>query len=273
MLRKSFTMLELVIVIVITGMIGLAGSKAIIEIMQNYAIQQKYNKLEVDSASAIRQLSKYLQDSIWDSIAIKNGNKYTSIFAINQANLGNINETTNLVFIEKNQDVINGYFNQNRNVPIFSGFIDIANSKNTTLTTLSDTDQLTNLGNNNNLAIYFPYVNTGDNVTNKFYAAQDKRTALFKITSITNPKTMVLSKAPPKIGDIAVITNNLPSTIAKDANGNVYINNKKNIILQTVSSINIWTEATTGILRIKICFDNKTMDFMPEFCKEGIIIK
>lgn len=218
MLRKAFTMLELIIVIVITGIIGLAGSKAVIEIMKNYALQQRYNTLEADSASAIRQLSKYLQDSIWDSIAIKKGNAYTSIFAINQANLGSIDQNTNLVFIEKNQDVINGYFNKNRNTPIFSGFIDIANSKATQLTTLSSTDKLTNLGTNpQNMAIYFPYINMGNNITSKFYTTKNNRTALFTITSITNQKTMILSKAPPKIGDIAVITNDNPSTIVKDA--------------------------------------------------------
>ena len=274
MLRQAFTMLELIIVIVITGIIGLAGSKAVIEIMQNYAIQQQYNKLESDSASAIRQLSKYLQDAIWDSIAIKNGNTYTSIFSINQSNLGSIDANRNLVFIEKNQDVINGYFYQNKNIPIFSGFIDMANSKGATLRTLSNTDKLTSLGGKpNNMAIYFPYINTGNNVTSKFYTTKNNRTALFSITSITGAKVMSLSRSPAKIGDMAIITNDTPSIIAKDTNGNVYINNNKNIIIQDVNSINVWTEATTGVLRIRICFNNKIMNFMPQFCKEGVVIK
>lgn len=275
MLRQAFTMLELIVVVIITGIIGIAGSKAIVEIMQNYAIQQQYNKLEADSASAIRQLSRYLQDSIWDSIAIRNGNTYTSIFAVNNEQAGNIDGNTNLIFIEKNQDVISGYFNQNKNVPIFSGFIDMSRSKGMTLTTLSNTDRLTNLGARpRNIAIYFPYVNTGSsNVSNRFYTTSNNRTALFTVTSITRNNEMILSKAPAKIGDIAVLANDTPSVIAKDANGNVYINNNRNIILQGVSDIKVWTESTTGILRIKICFHNKTMDFMPQFCKEGVVIR
>lgn len=272
MLRKSFTMLELTIAIVITGLIGIVGSKALVQIIQNYAIQKEYNKLEIDSASAIRQLSKYLQDSIWDSIAIKNGNNYKSIFEINTSNNGNITNMNNLVFIEKKKEVIDGYFNNNRNIPIFSGLIDLNSSRGRNLRTLINTDRLSTLT-NNNIAIYFPYVNMGNDVKSKFYENSARRTALFTINAFNGNNNIVLSKVPSKIGDIAIITNDKETIIGKDNNGNVYINNNNNVILQNVDSINIWAEATIGILRIKICFNNKTMDFMPKFCKEGVVLK
>ena len=145
-MRKAFTMLEMVFVIVITGLVAIAGSMAIVQIMQNYAIQKEYAKMELDGTSAILQISKYLQDSIWDSIAIKNGGNYMDISSINNRNSGQLNNNIELVFISKNMDALNGgfgtYQGSNSNLPFFSGFIDLSKSGNMTLTTAFSQDKL-----------------------------------------------------------------------------------------------------------------------------------
>ena len=281
-MRKSFTMIELILVIVISGIIGTAGSLAMVQIMQNYVLQKEYNKLELDSSAAIRQIKKYLQDSIWDSIAIKVNNNYTSIFNINSANNGNIQNNTQLVFIEKNMDSINGVFGVLQanfyNIPIFSGLVDLNISNKKTVISRADTDRLSNLRPYvNNIALYFPYANVGGSIYDRFYNTNEsKRTSLFTITRIITEVTMELRNVPKMMGDIALIANTRPTTLRKDNNDNLILvdsANQSQVLLQNVSSVKIWSEAATNLIRIRICFKNKIMDFMPEFCKEGVALQ
>ncbi len=318
--RKSFTMIEIVLVLVITGLVGVAGSMAIVQIMQNYAIQKEYAKLELDSASTIRQLSQYLQNSIWDSIATRNGtseNNYTAISEINSIS-GNTNDTSEitdtreLVFIEKNQDIINGRFvtsvdtngqtvTYNSNIPYFSGFVDLANSYNNTIVTSFSVDELfydlptdienifTNSQNTDgDASLYFPFVNASGSIYDKFYNDTNNgrnKTALFAIQDrsrilidSTYYSTMILNHTPSRIGDIAIIVNTTPVVIKKDSDDNLTITNRENpnnpiIIAQNISQFNIWSESAAGLIRVRICYENKTMDFMPDFCKEGVIMQ
>ena len=214
-MRRAFTMVEMVFVIVITGLVAVAGSMAIVQIMQNYAIQKEYAKMEQDSTSAILQISKYLQDSIWDSIALKQGSVYTDIFSVNSDSSGKVTGNTLLAFITKNADVLNGYFGDyqgnSSNLPLFSGFIDLSKSSGTTIVTAFSQDKLRSI-NVNNLGLYFPFVNQDGNVYNKYYSGN--KTALFQINAIQSDSTMQLSRAPSKIGDIAVIVNMyVPATV------------------------------------------------------------
>ncbi len=276
-MRHAFTMLEMVFVIVITGLVAVAGSMAIVQIMQNYAIQREYAKMEIDGTSAILQISKYLQDSIWDSIAIKRGSNYTDISSVSTASNGNIDGTTLLAFISKNQTALNGYFGTNQgvssNLPFFSGFIDLSKSSGTDITTAFTQDRLKSLTSIRNISLYFPFINQDGNSYTKYYSTN--RTALFPIANITSDTTMVLSSAPSKIGDIAVIVNTNQNTIQKDNDGNLILagNGVSQTLSQGVSKLFVWSESQSGILRIRICFENKTMDFMPEFCKEGVIMQ
>ncbi|RAX53119.1 hypothetical protein CCY99_05880 [Helicobacter sp. 16-1353] len=280
-MRKSFTMIEIVFVIVITGLVAVAGSMAIVQIMQNYAIQKEYAKLEIDSASTIRQVSKYLQDSIWDSIAIKNGNTYTAISLVNKAEDGLVSNNNQLVFIEKNMETINGYFgtyqSNNMNIPYFSGFINLSLSSGNSITTVFAEDRLLSLNSLvNSIALYFPFTLQYGTIVDKFYATNElARTALFKITNIVNNNTMILSHNPSQIGDVATIVNINPVFIQKNANGDLQLikDSQTTTLAQSVSNFYIWSESQAGILRVRLCFINSTMDFMPEFCKEGIIMQ
>lgn len=276
-MRQAFTMLEMVFVIVITGLVAVAGSMAIVQIMHNYAIQREYARMEVDGASVILQISKYLKDSIWDSIAIKRGSNYRDISLVNNANDGKIDGNTLIAFISKNQTALNGYFGTNQginsNLPFFSGFIDLSQSSGSMITTAFSQDKLMNLASLRNIALYFPFVNQDGDVFIKYYSNNKK--ALFPINSITSNTTMNLSSAPSKIGDIAIIVNTNQNTIQKDNNGNLILvnNGVSQTLSQGVSNLYIWSESQSGLLRIRICFENKTMDFMPEFCKEGVIMQ
>lgn len=287
-MRSAFTMLEIIFVIVITGLVSIAGSMAIVHIMQNYALQKEYAKLEIDSASAINQISKYLQNSIWDSIAIKSGNNsYTDITNVNTSAAGSLSATNSLVFISKNIDVLNGYFDQTSgsNIPYFSGFIDLSTSSGTTINTAFSKDKLrslSSLANLSTLGIYFPFVNKDGDVVAKYYHSNTvNRTSLFGIVRVNSDNGMTLTHAPSKIGDVAMIVNTNPASISLSRNGDnggdVVLTTHKNeriVIANNVSNLHIWSEYQSDLLRIRLCFVNKPMrDFMPEFCKEGVIMQ
>lgn len=288
-MRRAFTMLEIVFVLVITGLLATVGSMSIVQIMQNYAIQKEYAKLELDSASLIRQISGYLQNSVWESIAVmESATNYTSIRNINAPEHAQLNDGTQneLVFIEKNMEAMDGYFDTatNERLPLFSGFVDLQNSKGQIITTVSPTDRLNNgmlqpRVNSGTLALYFPFIAQDGAVKDKFYTAN--ATSLFKVAGINTANSLELKTAPARLGDIATIVNTDIVRIVKDG-GNLCLTrnnafgkkcNGGMLIAQGVKSLSVWSEAQAGLLRVRVCFENKTMDFMPEFCKEGVIMQ
>ena len=306
--RTAFTMLEIVFVIVITSLVAVAGGKAIVQILTNYTLQKEFAKIELDSASAIRQISGYLQNSIWDSIAIASGNAYTAMPFISSAEHGRIGKrnNANLAFIERNANATRGYFNANRNLPYFSGFIDVNLSGGATIVSQSNTDNLDALKAElqANGAIYFPFVNVGTNayVGDKYYNNTDggrNNTAIFPIKELhknytyintageavsTGRDSIELHSTPRQIGDVAMIVNRQPTilTIEDGSNGRYEEGDltitppqqQSILIAKKVSNLHIWTESSSSLIRIRICFEaGVTKSVMDEFCKEGIIMQ
>lgn len=301
-MRSSFTMLELVFVIIITGLVAVAGSMAIVQILQNYALQKEYAKLELDSAAAIRQISKYIQNSLWDSVSIQYGSNYTALYNVNNYESGKIDDSKNtqLIFIEKNIDSTNGRYistyngmTYNANVPYFSGFIDLSKSGrvalsngkvqdgNIVMAALATDNEMSKLLSSANISLNFPFVNTGSstNQYNKYFTNTNARTAIFKINNI-NAQTITLQNTPLQIGDIAMIVNTNPSTLKKNSDGELVISQtplntiNNTVIAKNVSNLYLWTESGAGLIRVRICFSNKIVkSVMNEFCKEGIIMQ
>lgn len=303
--RAGFTMIEIVFVIVVTGLVATAGSKAIVQILQNYALQKEFAKIEMDSASAIRQISNYLQNSVWDSIALE---KTKPISQVSTHTDGKISPNNRLYFIEKDMDNINGiYDNNGNNVPYFDGFINLKLSgiQNNTGTgkniIVTQTKSELNSHRKDGHAIYFPFINAGSNfvVENKYYVTPSRRTALFKIQGVwrNNDGTALVTflNSPSQIGEVAVLVNENPSYItlydAKSGNfekGDLVIsriplgttnNNDEGrrvhtIIAKKVSNLHFWTESSSSLIRLRICFEAGVVkSIMEEFCKEGIIMQ
>lgn len=304
--RAAFTMIELVFVIAITGLLAVAGSKAIVQILQNYALQKEFARIELDSASAIRQISSYLQDSIWDSIAVRSQNTFFSMPFINRSEQGRIGKAHGkaLYFIEKNQSIITGRFEKNSNLPYFSGFIDVEKSgciKNKAtgavegcnqVVSQNPNDRMTTFLNGDKIALYFPFVNVGtsNDVASKYYQArlQDNR-AIFPILRFSKQGTqevITLINTPKQIGDVATIVNQQPSILTlEDGTDKTYEKGdltitqnaqtqKTTLIAKKVSNLHIWTESSSSLIRIRICFEAGVVkSIMDEFCKEGIIMQ
>lgn len=327
--RAGFTMIEMVFVIVVTGLVATAGSKAIVQILQNYALQKEFAKIEMDSASVIRQISNYLQNSVWDSIAINSGNSYTALPSVNNHTDGTIgttnNRTTRLYFIERKEGAVEGYYKdkdgkvtvnydstKGANVPFFSGFVDAGLSNGNVIVSQSETDNLSQLSTRDNVAIYFPFVNVGtdSNIVSKYYQNNRKNnTAIFPIDNFgtnysysyidrtttpaqtirvtTTRNYMELDNTPRQIGDVAMIVNQYPTIITLEDGKNATYEKgdlivTRNIqgtqqpatIAKKVSNFHIWTESSSSLIRLRICFEAGVVkSIMDEFCKEGIVMQ
>ncbi len=301
--RAGFTMIELVFVIVITGLVAVAGSKAIVQILQNYTLQKMYAKVEMDSASVIRQISNYLQNSVWDSIAF---NKTTPISQVSTYTAGALDNNSFLWFIEKDLYSLNGQADGESMRPYFAGFVDLNNSqlnRTTNITTIKSQinkdDLALALGNGsrvNGIAIYFPFVNVGTstNVNQKYYQNDIRNnSAIFWIGNADNQNKTFTTRSnavqPRQIGDIAMLVNAYPSSIRlyktatndyeqgdlvlyrREPNANTY---SSTIIAKKVSNIHFWTESSASLIRLRVCFEaGAVKSIMEEFCKEGIIMQ
>lgn len=327
--RKAFTMIEIVFVIVITGLVSVAGSKAIIQILQNYTLQKEYGKIELDSAAAIRQISNYLQNSVWDSIAFGGT---IPISQVSTAGDGKLNSNTNkqkLYFIEKDLVSQNGVSDGNGYMrPYFAGFIDleksglgnVRNVKNNSIVSqgagiivsqTNDDDLVQAVANREDgLALYFPFINVGTStsVKDKYHRGDGgditKNMALFAINQAWNGGTgqgahysgqeaFGLKNEPQQIGDIAMLVNAYPSYLQLVDNNGTRINNvafekgdlvfsrrepgktyESTKIARKVSNLHLWTESSSSLIRVRICFEaGVTKSIMEEFCKEGIIMQ
>ena len=301
--RAAFTMIELVFVIVITGLVAVAGGKAIVQILQNYTLQKMYAKTEMDSASVIRQISNYLQNSVWDSIAI---NKTKSIAEVSTSSNGKLSNDNRLYFIEKDLYTLNGeYKNKNgRMIPYFAGFVDLENSSGHTIKskiTSDDLDKTLGKGSRaKGISLYFPFINVGtSNIKNKYYQDDIKNNqAIFWIGGADNTnKTLTLGNGniiPNQIGDVAMIVNAYPSYIRLIDKPGININGKTyekgdlviarrepsdntityTTIAKKISNIHFWTESSSSLIRIRVCYEaGVAKSVMNEFCTEGIIMQ
>ena len=303
MQRAGFTMIEIVFVIVITGLVAVAGGNAIVQILQNYTLQKMYAKTEMDSASAIRQISNYLQNSVWDSIAFGGTIPISEVSTANDGKL-NSNNKQKLSFIEKDLESQNGASDNNGNmIPYFAGFIDLNKSNAKVIASQTNSDDLEKaFGNRTGIALYFPFINVGTStsVQEKYHQSNiQNNKALFKVNSASinhtvGNKAFTLNNEPQQIGDIAMLVNAYPSYLQLADKNDTRINNEvfekgdlvffrrepngnewKSIrIARKVSNLHFWTESSSSLIRVRICFEAGVVkSVMEEFCKEGIIMQ
>lgn len=297
--RAGFTMIEIVFVIVITGLVAVAGGNAIVQILQNYTLQKMYAKTEMDSASAIRQISNYLQNSVWDSIAFGETIPISEVSTANDGKLNVSNNKQKLSFIEKDLESQNGASDNKGNmIPYFAGFIDLNKSNAKVIASQTNSDDLEKaFSNRTGIALYFPFINVGTStsVQEKYHQSNiQNNKALFKVNHPVGKKAFTLNNEPQQIGDIAMLVNAYPSYLQLADKNDTQINNEvfekgdlvffrrepgdnawKSIrIARKVSNLHFWTESSSSLIRVRICFEAGVVkSVMEEFCKEGIIMQ
>lgn len=136
MLRKGFTMIELIFVIVILGILSKFGVDLLAKIYENYVFSGVQNRLQNESEMAVRQIANRLQYRIKDSVIARAGG---TIFPIGNAGI-------NATVLEWIGMDIDGWRGRATTNPDWSGFIDLDSSSAAALATPGTTSIPTVLG-------------------------------------------------------------------------------------------------------------------------------
>lgn len=126
-MRKGFTLLELIFVIVVLGILARFGTELLYKVYENYVYSNTFNRLENQSEMAVKQIANRLQYRIKDSTIARSGIG-TSAIPIGGIVSGSLESATVLEWIGID---IDGWRGTGR--PEWSGFIDLSDSTQTEL--------------------------------------------------------------------------------------------------------------------------------------------
>lgn len=121
--EKSFTMLELVIVIIVLGIVASIGADIISSLYDNYLKTRSITRLQAQSELILDQISKRLQHRIKDSVIARNDGNFSDFVA-----LPNADETYDILeWIGKDNESFLGQWDAGAGavIPGWSGFIDL----------------------------------------------------------------------------------------------------------------------------------------------------
>ncbi|WP_332444922.1 type II secretion system protein [Wolinella succinogenes] len=256
MVRRSFTLIEAVFVIVILGIVGVAGSQAILRVYENYALQRAFNRLELESRRVVEQVARHLEYAIWDTIELDSATTLPSWRA----------KTMEAIWGTYVGDETSGV-----NQSLFSGYIDLKNSSDTTITTPLSNLNETLVGKE----LYFLRANTHA-----------------PIQTITDPTRLELASIPLEISDAAYVIE--PETYSLELVGaadnqklNLKIGDDEYLMAEHLHSLELWREGQGSLLRLRVCLRDESLDRILDcqgkgagrgicaegFCKESVVMR
>jgi len=130
-MRKAFTLIELIFVIIIFGILSSFGAELLYKVYENYVYSNTFNRLQNQSEVAVKQIANRLQYRIKDSTIARNTLGATAE-PIGGTLTGSLGDENVLEWIGSD---IDGWRGRNNTNPDWSGFIDL-NSVSTTSTQL-----------------------------------------------------------------------------------------------------------------------------------------
>ena len=122
-MKKAFTMLELVFVIVILGIVASIGAEIIAKLYENYLKTASINKAQTQTELTLEQIAKRLQHRIKDSVIARKTTDNSTIELSNADNTYNI-----LEWIGKSNESFSGEHNGTIVIPGWSSFVDLESS-------------------------------------------------------------------------------------------------------------------------------------------------
>jgi len=128
-MKKAFTLIEMIFVIVILGIVGMIGADVIAKMYQGYLKSQITNKLQAKTELLLDVISQRLKYRIKESVIGRNsGNK--KYMKLSDDNIPSISPDM-IEWIGYDRDSLIGESNGTYSVPGWSGFVDV-NSTETT---------------------------------------------------------------------------------------------------------------------------------------------
>ena len=129
-MKRAFTLLELIIVIVILGIIAMMSFNAIMNIYSNYFQTRTVNELETQTEIALEQISKRLEHRIKPSVIARKPSGGFLPLNDSRVNLNSGYEI--LEFIPYAYEIFNDVPSDSNKAGRYSGYVDLANSSPTT---------------------------------------------------------------------------------------------------------------------------------------------
>ena len=295
MMKKAFTMLELVFVIVIMGIIASIGTDIIVNLYDNYIKTRSINKLQSQTELALDQIAKRLKYRIKDSVIARDSGDYNkSIFL--SAYTADLNYQV-LEWIGKSNESFLG----ENGLPGWSGFVDVdsreTNDINNTLKTsgsrLDYADNIISALTNNDVSLTVAGANRPAIIfkdksslnINKYGWNGTRGEDTLRVTRLNNETFNLIDANATYPNDIYEQYDLAHSAYALVPEGNVsdfnltlyynyqpwqdeeYTDGTQNVLMEHVSTFQFRQIGTT--IRIKICiYDNQSGDYDFAFCKE-----
>ena len=125
-MKRAFTLLELIIVIVILGIIAMMSFNVIMNIYSNYFQTRTVNELETQTEIALEQISKRLEHRIKPSVIARKPSGGFLPLNDSRVNLNSGYEI--LEFIPYAYEIFNDVPSGSNKVGRYSGYVDLANS-------------------------------------------------------------------------------------------------------------------------------------------------
>ena len=125
-MKRAFTLLELIIVIVILGIIAMMSFNAMMNIYSNYFQTRTVNELEMQTEIALEQISKRLEHRIKPSVIARKTDGAFLALNDNRVNLNSGYEI--LEFIPYAYEIFNDVPSGSNKAGRYSGYVDLANS-------------------------------------------------------------------------------------------------------------------------------------------------
>lgn len=124
-MKRAFTLLELVVVIVVLGIIAMMSFNAIMNIYSNYFQTKTVNELETQTEIALEQISKRLEHRIKPSVIARKTDG--AFLALNDSGVNLNAEYEILEFIPYAYEIFNDVPSGNK-AGRYSGYVDLAKS-------------------------------------------------------------------------------------------------------------------------------------------------
>ena len=125
-MKRAFTLLELIIVIVILGIIAMMSFNAIMNIYSNYFQTRTVNELETQTEIALEQISKRLEHRIKPSVIARKPSG--GFLSLNDSRV-NLNSGYEILeFIPYAYEIFNDVPSGSSKAGRYSGYVDLANS-------------------------------------------------------------------------------------------------------------------------------------------------
>jgi prepilin-type N-terminal cleavage/methylation domain-containing protein len=274
-LKKAFSMIELIFVIVVLGVVSTYYADIITQVYKSYVLQKATHNANLKTALAADQIANRLRYAIPGTVYRRIGKAGSVIESLDSPMSGNPDDYDVLEWVAYDGDSFESFSSTTNRKPGWSGFCDVAASTQTTIKTLGSNLALantiiTNLGGDITKAhIYFP--GDIDPVTGNFTSHKIKSVSGDTITLDSN-LTRVVEHYKLAWTSYALVVEN----------GNLYlyynfapvpgapVGGSKSLLMKNIATFKFKGDGDT--IRFKICKSEYIgEDFNVTSCKEKAV--